>query len=112
MDVILLTQPQCALCAEAKELLDHLATEFPLSVATLDLNSPEGQSLAEHGGVLFPPGVFLDGEAVASGRISERKLRREIDRRLRASEYCADRPGQLARLRREIDRLLAAARKA
>jgi glutaredoxin len=82
MDIVLLTQEACAFCAQAKDILTRLATEYPLTVATLDLGSPEGQALAERGGVLFPPGVFLDGEAFSYGRLSERKLRRELDRRL------------------------------
>jgi hypothetical protein len=30
---------------------------------------------------VFPPGVFLNGEPFSYGRLSERKLRRELDRR-------------------------------
>jgi len=44
--------------------------------------SPEGQALAERGGILFPPGVFLDGAPFSYGRLSERRLRRELRRRL------------------------------
>ncbi|MBW3603052.1 MAG: glutaredoxin family protein [Actinobacteria bacterium] len=84
MEVMLLTQEQCASCDAAKTILERLAGEYPLSVATLDLASEEGQRLAARGGVLFPPGVFLGGEPFSYGRLSERKLRRELDRRLRA----------------------------
>lgn len=31
---------------------------------------------------MFPPGIFLDGEPFSYGRPSERKLRRELERRL------------------------------
>ena len=82
MEVLLLTQEYCGFCAQAKELLDQLSGEYELSVTTLDLNAPEGQALAMRGGVLFPPGIFLNGEAFSYGRPSERKLRREIERRL------------------------------
>ena len=37
------------------------------------------------GGVMFPPGIFIDGRAFAYGRPSERALRREIER-LRVKE--------------------------
>ncbi len=63
-------------------MLDRLAIEYGFSVSTLDLGSPEGQALAVRGGVLFPPGIFLDGEPFSYGRPSERKLRRELERRL------------------------------
>ncbi len=81
MDVVVLTQENCAFCELAKEILARLAAEYPLTVATLDLGSPEGQALALRDGVLFPPGIFLDGAAFSYGRPSERKLRRELDRR-------------------------------
>ena len=82
MEVLLLNQDNCGFCAQAKEILDRLSGEYQLSVTTLDLNSPEGQALAMRGGVLFPPGIFIDGEPFSYGRPSERKLRREIERRL------------------------------
>src|SRR6266568_490982 len=84
MNVLLLTQEHCGFCAQAKETLDRLAVEYGLSVSTLDLGSPEGEALAVRSGLLFPPGIFLEGELFSYGRLSERKLRREIERRLRS----------------------------
>lgn len=86
MEVILLTQENCAFCDQAKEMLDRLSSEYPISVSTLDLSMPEGQALAGRGGVMFPPGIFLDGEPFSYGRPSEKKLRRELDRRLGSTE--------------------------
>ncbi|MGH2683407.1 MAG: glutaredoxin family protein [Actinomycetota bacterium] len=79
---MLLTQGACAYCDDAKRLLDRLSAEYGFSVKIVDLDSLEGQHLAEGGGVLFPPGVFIDGQPFAHGRPSERKLRRELDRRI------------------------------
>lgn len=84
MKVTLLTQENCAFCEKAKDVLDRLSKEYTLSVETFDLASPEGQTLAERGGVMFPPGIFVEGEPFSYGRPSERKLRRELDRRARA----------------------------
>lgn len=81
MEILLLTQDSCAFCDQAKEILDRLATQYGVSLSTLDLGTPEGQRLAERGGVMFPPGIFIDGEPFSYGRPSERKLRREIERR-------------------------------
>lgn len=86
MEVILLAQENCAFCDQAKEMLDRLSSEYPISVSTLDLSMPEGQALAGRGGVMFPPGIFLDGEPFSYGRPSEKKLRRELDRRLGSTE--------------------------
>ena len=81
MRVTLLTQEDCHFCEQAKDVLRRLASEYPISVEELDLATPAGQRLAEQGGVLFAPGIVLDGEPFSYGRPSERKLRRELKRR-------------------------------
>ncbi len=89
MNVLLLTQENCGFCTQAKEILARLSVEYGFSVSTLDVGSPEGQALALHSGVLFPPGIFIDDELFSYGRPSERKLRRELERRLEAEEASA-----------------------
>jgi glutaredoxin len=86
MNILLLTQAQCGFCKQAKEVLDRLSTEYDFSVATLDVDSPEGQALAMRGGMVFPPGLFINDEPFSYGRLSERKLRRELERRLKAKD--------------------------
>ncbi len=76
--VTLLTQGHCAYCEHAKQVLDRLAGEFPLAVTETDLGSDEGKRLAVEHGVLFAPGLLLDGQGFGYGRISERKLRRAL----------------------------------
>lgn len=82
LDVLILTQDNCRFCEEAKSLFKRLAREFPLSIATLDVNSPEGQDLATQGGILFPPGIFVGGEPLCYGRPSERMIRRVVEGKL------------------------------
>ena len=79
--VTLLSQTQCGFCDDAKAVLQRLVREFPLVIETVNLDSAAGERLAVRGGVLFPPGLFLDGEPFSYGRLSERKLRRELERR-------------------------------
>src|SRR5258708_25157548 len=86
MNVLLLPQAHCGFCERAKEILNRLAPEYGFSVSTLDLASPEGEALAVRSGILFPPGIFMDGEPFSYGRPSERRLRREIERRLKSVE--------------------------
>lgn len=81
MKVLLLTQDHCASCEDARRLLERLAPEYGLELATLEFGSLEGQELAMRGGLMFPPGIVVDGEAVAYGRPSESRLRRELERR-------------------------------
>lgn len=82
MHILLLTQDHCGFCEQAKDILERLSREYCLAVSTLDMHSPEGQELVLRGGLLFPPGILIEGEPFSYGRLSERKLRRELDRRL------------------------------
>jgi glutaredoxin len=81
IDVVLLTQPDCGFCDDAKTLLDRLADEFPLRISTVDVATARGQQLAAEGAIVFPPGIFLDGEPFSYGRASERKLRKALTQR-------------------------------
>lgn len=82
VEVLVLTQERCDQCDRAGELLARLCDEYPLRVRTLALDSSEGRQLAASGGILFAPGIFVGGAAFSYGRLSERKLRRELERRL------------------------------
>ncbi len=84
--VTVLTRSQCSYCDDAYELLQRLKGEYPLVIETVDINSIEGEAMAMGGGVHFPPGLFLDDEPFSYGRVSERKLRRELDRRIGATK--------------------------
>lgn len=81
VDVLLLTQPACDFCDHAKAVLARLQQEFELNVEVADLDSPDGRRLAQTLGIVFAPGVLLDGELFSYGRPSERKLRKELQRR-------------------------------
>ena len=82
VQIILLTKDDCAFCDHAKQVLRQLADTYPLRVTEVDLASHEGQQLATTAGVLFAPGVLVDGTPFSYGRLSERKLRRTLDKRL------------------------------
>jgi len=86
ISVLILTQQDCASCEAASAIVKRLARKYPLSVSTVSLDSPEGVSLAEKGGVLFPPGIFIDGKLFSYGGLSERTLRMEIERLLSNQE--------------------------
>jgi glutaredoxin len=79
--IILLTQPACGMCEVAKNILANLGDEYPLSVTEIDLGTEPGRRLAAQAGVMFAPGVLVDGRPFSYGRLSERKLRRLLDRR-------------------------------
>lgn len=83
--ITLVSAPNCHFCDEAKKLLQRLAREYPLEIEEVSLMSPQGEDIATRHGVLFPPGLLLDGSLVGFGRPSERKLRRLLDERAAAT---------------------------
>jgi glutaredoxin len=85
LELLILTEEDCGFCEDAKAIASRLALDYDLAVTTRELNSDEGRELAVRGGVMFPPGIFIDGEAFSYGRPSERALRRELDRRIKQS---------------------------
>ena len=85
MEVVLLTQEGCAFCDQAQTILARLAGEYPITVRSIDVNTPDGERMALAAGVLFPPGILLDGEPFSYGRPSERKLRRALHKRIAAT---------------------------
>ncbi len=80
--VTLLTTLDCELCEHARARLDRIAGELDLHVDVLDVNSEPGRTAARRAGIVFPPGVLIDGEPFSYGRLSERKLRRALARPL------------------------------
>lgn len=80
-EVLLLTQADCGFCDHAKDVLARLQQDFSLNVQEQDLATPTGKRLAAALGVVFAPGIVLDGELFSYGRPSERKLRKELRRR-------------------------------
>lgn len=81
MDLLLVTRTDCGFCEQAKGVIKRVSQSFEFSVATLDLDSAEGAELARSAGMLFPPGLFIDRELVFYGRLSERRLRKELEHR-------------------------------
>jgi glutaredoxin len=74
--VTLLTKPDCVLCEHAKAVLARIGEDHPLRVEEIALDSTGGTLLATTAGVLFAPGILLDGRPFGFGRLSERALRR------------------------------------
>lgn len=87
--VTLLTQDDCTFCDHAKEVLERVAADYPLEVEEIGLDSPVGRALAVGEGVFFAPGVLLDDALFSHGRLSEKKLRRTLERRRRDARPAA-----------------------
>ena len=86
IEILVLTREDCAFCDHARLILTRLRENFDLEIKTLDINSEAGERLARAGGILFPPGIFVNGEAFSYGRLSERKLRKHLTQVLTTAE--------------------------
>ena len=84
--ITLLTQEDCAYCEHAKKVLARVGAEHPITVTEIDITGEEGRVLAARAGVVFAPGLLVDGRPFGYGRISERRLRRSLQR-LAAAPY-------------------------
>jgi Glutaredoxin-like domain (DUF836) len=84
--VTLLTRGDCKLCDQAKAVLANVARDHPLVVEEIDITTPAGAAQATDAGILFPPGVLVNGEPFSYGRLSERKLLRHLTRQAAARE--------------------------
>jgi glutaredoxin len=78
--ITLLTQADCPLCEHAKQVLARVSQDHQLDITEIDLGSEQGRALATQAGVLFAPGVLVDGRPFGYGRLSERRLRRALGR--------------------------------
>lgn len=92
--MLLLTEEGSRHCAQAQELLDRLASEYPLAVATRDLALPAARDLARGAGLDDAPAVFVEGRPFSCGPLSESELRREFDQRLEGTGASLDGPGE------------------
>jgi hypothetical protein len=80
IEVLLLTQHDCAFCNDARAVLARLGREFPLALSEEEFSSPRGRQLALDGGLFFPPGIVIEGRPFSYGRPSEGRLRRHFAR--------------------------------
>ncbi len=95
LHILLLTQEQCGFCEQARDMLERLSREYGLVLSTLEIHSPQGRDLALRGGLLFPPGILIEGKPFSYGRLSERKLRHELDRLTMLNQQTPSRPTQV-----------------
>lgn len=79
--ITLVTQAHCELCEHARRVLERVGMDHPLKIEEVQLASEQGRELAAEIGMLFAPGIILDGKPFAYGRLSEGQLRRALEQR-------------------------------
>jgi len=80
IEITLLTQEDCGYCKHARQVLARVGEDHPLDITEIDMRGDEGRALAAGAGVMFAPGLLVDGRPFGYGRISERRLRRTLQR--------------------------------
>lgn len=83
-EIVYLTAPDCHLCEHGRGVLDELGRTRELRVREVDMTTDDGRALLARVRVPFPPAVIVDGELVAHGRLSARRLARVLDHRTTA----------------------------
>jgi glutaredoxin len=78
MIITILTQESCPSCVNAKNTLSLIKDEYPVEIVELPLATEEGREMASRVGVVFAPGILIDGTLFSYGRLSEKKLRRHL----------------------------------
>ena len=79
-EITLLTQEDCGYCEHARQVLARVGEDHPLDITEIDMRGEQGRILAARAGVMFAPGLLVDGRPFGYGRISERRLRRALQR--------------------------------
>lgn len=77
--LVLLSAPDCHLCRHARDVLDALEADGLLRWRELDADSLEGQRLAAGAPPLRPLLLDANGAVIAYGRLSQRRLARDLD---------------------------------
>lgn len=77
-ELTLVVADDCSLCSHAREVLAAVGLDLPLRVTEVKLESDRGQALAERVPLVFPPVLLRDGAVMSYGRLSERRLRKEL----------------------------------
>ena len=66
-NVTLLVSPTCSACPSAKSLFKELRVKYSFSYREVDINSPDGQELAERHAVRAVPATIINGHLTFVG---------------------------------------------
>jgi hypothetical protein len=72
----------CDLCGHALEVMRRVIADHPMELSVLHSDSAEAASVAaDAGAAAIRPVLIVDGYPLAYGRLSERRLRRDLSAR-------------------------------
>ena len=69
----------CDLCDHAQAVMSRVVVDHPMELTVLHSDNPEAASVATNAGAAaVRPVLIVDGYPLAYGRLSERRLRRDL----------------------------------
>lgn len=74
------SSPGCVHCEKARKLLQReIKNKFPeVEIENIDMFSNEGMKLIQRHGIMFSPGVIINGELFSTGEVDRDKLIEKI----------------------------------
>lgn len=76
--LLYVSAPDCHLCERGRSIVNDLAAEAGLEVVELGWSDATARGLTERDVVPFPPALYLDDRLLGYGRLSERRLRKQM----------------------------------
>lgn len=86
LEAVFVTATACHLCRTGRDVLALVGERVPMSLREVGLTSPEGADIARRWRVPFPPILIVNGDLVAYGRLSRRRLERDLAARVQPQE--------------------------
>lgn len=74
--------PTCPDCLPAKKIVQEVLKEYK-NIEYKEINAKENMELVEKLGITHVPTIFINGEMIFVEKVDEKKLREEIEKRLK-----------------------------
>jgi len=66
-NITLLVSPSCSACPSAKQLFKEMRVKYSFSYREIDINTPDGQELAERHSIRATPATIINGRLTFIG---------------------------------------------
>ena len=66
-NITLLVSPSCSACPSAKKLFKEMRVKYSFSYREIDINTPDGQELAERHSIRATPATIINGRLTFIG---------------------------------------------
>lgn len=79
VSLVVLTSPGCTHCHAFLKFWEEVKSDFPsVNFREVSITEPEGQQLALEHQIFAAPGIFLNGELLASGGVNKEEFLKKM----------------------------------